>query len=176
MRIEARDGLHAVRIRTPLKKTQNNRMPASLRLLLVVLTLAASPPAIPNHNHMSPRQGDGLHSATILVSRHAEKPAKKKKGGPGLAAAGDARAQAYADYFRHFSIDGQKVKLDTLIATADTRHSDRPRETLELLSRAIKVPIQQPFADDEVKDLAGWLADGSANRGILIAWPQGKIP
>jgi len=42
-----------------------------------------------------------LQSSVIVVIRHAEKP----DAGDGLAPAGDARANAYVNYFEHFNVD-----------------------------------------------------------------------
>ena len=44
----------------------------------------------------------GLKNAVILVIRHAEEP----DDGDGLSSAGQARANAYANYFKTFTIDG----------------------------------------------------------------------
>jgi len=118
----------------------------------------------------------GPASTTLLIIRHAEKPADKTNGGPGLTPAGEARAKSYADYFRNFRVDGAPVRIDTLIATADTPNSARPRLTIEPLSRAIGLKIQQPFGDDDVKGLARWLANGPPNRTVLIAWHHERIP
>ena len=122
-----------------------------------------------------PSQARGLVGTTILLVRHAEKPAEKS-GGPGLIPAGEARARAYADYFRNFSFDGVPLHIDTLVATRDSRGSMRPRLTVEPFSRASGLPIQQPFADDDVKELADWIAGGAPHRTILIAWHHGKMP
>lgn len=147
---------------------------ALLKFAVIALVLAVASPANAHHDHDG--GAPGLVGTTILVIRHAEKPADDSTGGPGLAPAGVARAQGYADYFRHFQVLGLPVKIDTLIASADSDASARPRLTLEPLSKALGIPIQQPFADKEVKDLARWLADGQPNRTILIAWHHGKLP
>jgi hypothetical protein len=115
---------------------------------------------------------DGLANATILVIRHAEKPDE----GAGLSSAGQARALAYVSYFKTLVIDGVPINIDTLIATADSRESMRPRLTLAPLSDATGIQIQQPFDDDAVKDLARWLEEGKPGRTILIAWHHGKLP
>lgn len=114
----------------------------------------------------------GLADATILIVRHAEKPGE----GSGLDAKGVARSKAYIDYFEHFSIDGAPVHIDTLIATADSSQSDRPRLTLEPLSLATHIPIQQPFPNAKVAALADWLRAGPKGRTILVAWHHGEIP
>ena len=118
------------------------------------------------------QNADGLANATILVIRHAEKPDE----GSGLSPAGQARALAYATYFKTLTIDGVPIHIDTLIATADSGESERPRLTLAPLSEATGIQIQQPFDDAAVKDLARWLEQGKPDRTILIAWHHGKLP
>lgn len=149
---------------------------ALLRFAVMALVVAIAWPADAKHHYDYDSDARGFAGATILIVRHAEKPADEATGGSGLAPAGVARAQGYADYFRHFQVQGMPVKIDTLIASADSADSSRPRLTLEPLSKALGIPIQQPFADKEVKDLARWLADGPPNRTILIAWHHGKLP
>ena len=108
----------------------------------------------------------------MLVIRHAEKTGSRDDRG--LSAAGETRARAYADYFRHLAIDGAPVRIDTLIASSDSDASARPRLTLEPLSKAIGLPIETPFANKQVKDFAHWLE--AAPRGtVLIAWHHGKL-
>ena len=68
------------------------------------------------------------------------------------------------------------MKIDTIIASADSENSDRPRLTVTPFSQASGIKIQQPFPDKEVKALAHWLAAGTPNRTILIAWHHGKLP
>ena len=114
----------------------------------------------------------GLADTTILIVRHAEKPSE----GNGLDAQGVARSQAYVDYFRTFRLDGAPIHIDTLVATADSAQSERPRLTLAPLSHALHIPIQQPYADAAVGDLADWLKAGPNRRTILVAWHHGEIP
>jgi len=119
--------------------------------------------------------GPGYHDTTILIVRHAEKPATKAEG-PGLTPAGEVRTKNYAGYFTHFTLDGTPLHIDTLVATADTHGSMRPRLTVTPFSQTSGLPIQQPFADDDVKPLAEWLGKGAPHRTILIAWHHGRIP
>ena len=116
----------------------------------------------------------GPPGATLLIIRHAEKPASN--GGPGLSAAGEKRARNYADYFRKLQFEDKPLHIDFLVATADTPHSARPRLTLEPLSEATGLSIQQPFADEDVKGLTQWLAESSTDRTALIAWHHKKLP
>ena len=45
---------------------------------------------------------NGLSNATILIVRHAEKPSHATD----LSPAGQMRAEVYAQYFRHFELEG----------------------------------------------------------------------
>ncbi len=142
-----------------------------MRLATLVLSLVLAAATAPAEARDAPA-GGGLANATLLLVRHAEKP----DSGSGLTPAGEARARAYASYFRHFEVDGAPVKIAALIATADTARSTRPRLTLEPLSRATGLPVLQPFADDDVKALADQLRQGPGGRTTLIAWHHGKLP
>ncbi|SPE52286.1 conserved exported hypothetical protein [Verrucomicrobia bacterium] len=113
-----------------------------------------------------------LADAVVLIIRHAEKPAQ----GRDLSAAGRRRAEAYVSYFEHFTIDGLPLKLDYLVATADSAGSDRPRQTLEPLSRALGLKINAPFASKQCGKLAEDLQSNSHGKLILIAWHHGQIP
>ena len=89
---------------------------------------------------------------------------------------GEARARAYAAYFRNFAVDGAPVHIDTLVATADSNNSMRPRLTVKPFSQASGLPLQQPFKNKDVKGLANWLANGPSHRTVLIAWHHGVVP
>ena len=62
---------------------------------------------------------------------------------PGLAPAGEARAKAYASYFQHLRIDGAPVKIDAIIATANSADSERPRLTVTPFAQASGLKIEQ---------------------------------
>jgi len=132
-------------------------------LLLLVLTACRSATA-----------GDapGLRDATVLVIRHAEKP----ENGSELSAEGVERAKAYVHYFYTFQIDGQPLKIDSLFAAADSKKSDRPRLTLEPLSRALNVPLNTAFKDKEPEALARELESRPHGTNILICWHHQEIP
>lgn len=151
-------------------------MPRPFTCFFVALLFLAATPALAkhHHHHHDDEEGaPGLANVTLLVVRHAEKP--ERDGDRGLAPAGDARAKAYATYFQHFSVDGTPVKIDTLIASADSDESARPRLTLEPLSKATGIAIQTPFANKQVKDAARWIEDGQTHKAALIAWHHGKL-
>lgn len=147
-----------------------NRRLFSLAPLMAALVLLLAPAA-----PVAAQQANGFSGTTILLIRHAEKP-PEDSGDRGLIPAGQARAKAYASYFQNFAVDGKTLKIDTLIATADSRKSDRPRLTVTPFSQASGLPIQQPFADKEVKELADMIASGAPHRAILISWHHGKMP
>lgn len=119
---------------------------------------------------------NGLANATLVIIRHAEKPDGGQGGGSGLTPAGERRAKAYADYFRHFEFDGAPVHVDALAAASDTANSVRPRLTLEPFAKASGLPLQQPVADKQVDELAAWLSRQPPGRTTLIAWRHGQIP
>ncbi len=143
-----------------------------LAAFFTALALVAIPPASA-HNHTGPRlAATGLTNATVLVVRHAE----KAEFGPGLSPAGESRARAYARYFHPFILSRERLRVDTLVAAADSRGSYRSRLTLEPLSRVSGLAIQQPFRDRDIGGLAAWLAQGPPGRTILIAWHHGELP
>ncbi|WP_245268806.1 flagellar basal body-associated protein FliL [Mesorhizobium loti] len=88
---------------------------------------------------------------------------------------GQARAQAYVAYFQPFMLDGTPFRPDMLVASADSRNSARERLTLTPLSQALKLPIDQRFADREVQNLVAALSTENHGKSILIAWHHGQL-
>jgi hypothetical protein len=115
---------------------------------------------------------EALTNATIVIIRHAEKP----ESGPELAPAGTRRAAAYAGYFQHLELEGHPFRPDHLFCTADTTGSHRPRLTLEPLSRALKLPLDNRFASKNVADLAREIRSRVHGQNLLICWHHGEIP
>jgi hypothetical protein len=114
-----------------------------------------------------------LQSSVVIIVRHAEKP----DTGDGLAPAGDARANAYVDYFKHFTVNSNAVHFDYLFAAKDSRESKRPRLTIKPLSKALGLVINTEFKDDKYAELAEELHAGRyRNKNILVCWHHGKIP
>jgi hypothetical protein len=114
-----------------------------------------------------------LQSSVIIIIRHAEKP----DAGDRLAPAGDARANAYVDYFKHFSVNSNAIHFDYLFAAKDSQESKRPKLTIKPLSRALGLDINTDFKDDEYAKLADELHAGRYNnKNILVCWHHGKIP
>jgi hypothetical protein len=113
-----------------------------------------------------------LKNAVILIIRHAEKP----DSGSGLSAEGEARAKAYVNYFKNFTVDGQPLKLDYIFAAADSKESRRPRLTIEPVSKAFGLAIDSRFKDQEVQGLANEIRFKPHGQAILVAWHHGEIP
>jgi hypothetical protein len=140
-------------------------------LLLCGLLALALPSAVlakPPHVEKT----SALTNAVILIIRHAEKPGS----GSGLSADGVARAKAYVNYFRNFTVDGQKLKLDYLFAAADSKGSQRSRLTLEPTREAFGLAIDSRFKDRDFQGLANEIRSQPHGKVILIAWHHGEIP
>jgi hypothetical protein len=114
----------------------------------------------------------GLNNALILIVRHAEKADK----GTGLSKEGDKRAKAYVDYFKNYTVDSAPFKPDYLFSTADSKDSCRTRLTIEPLSKAIGLPIDDRFQYTDVQGLAGAIQAKPAGKQVLICWHHGEIP
>jgi broad specificity phosphatase PhoE len=109
-----------------------------MRLKLVFCALIAL--GIPAAIFAQSAQGEtasGLKNAVILIIRHAE----KTDDGRGLSSLGVARAKAYADYFKNFTIDGRALKLDAIFASKDGRNSHRPLLTAEPTAEALGLKV-----------------------------------
>ena len=113
----------------------------------------------------------GLRNTTVLIVRHAEKPDVGRE----LNAQGQQRAAAYADYFAPLKLADETLIPQRLIATADSPQSIRPRQTLIPLSQRLQLPIEQPFANNDVDKLVSQLRDSNQAKTILIAWHHGHI-
>lgn len=137
-------------------------------LFLSLLLLPAA--ALAHHDH-GDRGRRGLRDVTVLIVRHAEKPA----AGSGLSPQGEQRAQAYARYFDPLQLDGQSLVPGRLIATRDSKDSVRPRLTLTPLSQRLNLPIGQPYADADVDKLVKLLGKDNQAPVVLIAWHHGHI-
>lgn len=143
-----------------------------LRKLFFSLMLL--PALVSAHNakkHDQDGNSRGLRNVTVLIVRHAEKPDE----GPGLNARGEQRAQAYAHYFDPLRLEGEALLPQRLIATRDSESSERPRLTLTPLSVRLQLPLEQPYADDQVDKLVESLRKKNQAAVVLIAWHHGHI-
>ena len=113
-----------------------------------------------------------LKDGVILVIRHAEKP----ETGEGLSPEGEARANAYVDYFKDFKIDSKPLAIEHLVCTADSKASRRPRLTIEPLGKELGLPIDARFKNKQFQELADEIKSKPRGKHILICWHHGEIP
>jgi hypothetical protein len=114
--------------------------------------------------------------ATIYLIRHAEKLTDQR---PDLAPEGYLRASLIPNLFTRPAGDS-RVPLprpDFLFATARSKNSNRPVETITPLSDALNEPISHEILDDDFPELAKQLLSGKfAGKVVLVAWHHGKLP
>ncbi|HKR84755.1 MAG TPA: hypothetical protein VJS37_11305, partial [Terriglobales bacterium] len=115
---------------------------------------------------------DGPKNATIVIIRHAEKPAV----GRDLSAAGQQRAQAYAGFFQNFSVNSTPAEPQMIFVAKDSKLSDRPRLTVEPFAKAAGLPIDSRFSNNQVTQLAAEVRATGDGKRILICWHHGSIP
>ena len=110
-------------------------------------------------------------SITVLVMRHAEK--SPDLNDPHLTVAGEQRAKSLATF-----IPAQFGQPNFIFATANSKHSSRPYETVLPLSQAAGVPIDQSYADQDYGALALILrgSEKFQDKSVLICWHHGNIP
>lgn len=138
------------------------------KVLLTILSLAmigsssAQTQSVPNY----------LANNTILIVRHSEKP----EIGNGLTVKGELRARLYAKYFQPFQEEGLSIPVDCLYAGADSQSSNRPRLTLEPLSKATGLPLHLKVGTKDSEALVRELRTEPHGRHPLIAWRHGEIP
>ncbi len=143
----------------------------TLKLLfwgLLALAIPAEIFAAPSYDGNS----GALKNAVILIIRHAEEP----DDGYGLSPVGDARAQAYVNYFKNFTVDGQPLKLDYLFAAKDSPNSHRPRLTIEPLAKALGLTVDTRFDNKQFLKLVDEIQSRPHGTNILICWHHGTIP
>jgi hypothetical protein len=107
----------------------------------------------------------------ILIVRHAEK--NDDKSDIHLNPRGYARAAALPTLF--------PARFDTpefLFASTQSAHSNRPVETITPLARALRLKIDNTFANEDYALLARHvlLTPVYAGRTVLICWHHGNIP
>ena len=112
-----------------------------------------------------------MESGQILLMRHAEK--SDDPLDPDLSPAGHERAQKLVHY-----IPTTFGKPDFLFATAISKHSKRPYETLKPLSKAAAISIDATFADQDYAALAHKILSKSHfdAKLLVICWHHGYIP
>ncbi|HEY0321945.1 MAG TPA: hypothetical protein VGC66_13380 [Pyrinomonadaceae bacterium] len=112
-------------------------------------------------------------NANVLMIRHGEKPTQ----GDGLAVPGQERAQAYVVYFQNYFIGSQAVQFKYLFASEDSSASHRPLLTIEPLSKALGLKINDKHLDKDYQKVADNILQKPKynNSDILICWHHGEI-
>jgi hypothetical protein len=141
-----------------------------LKTIFLLSLLALFPPALLAQNTST--NYDSLKDTTILVIRHAEKPAS----GFDLTPDGYKRADAYVGYFTNFTTSTGPIKLDYLFAATDSKGSHRPRLTIEPLSKATGLAIDTSFKSKDFQKLVDAIHSKSFGKNILICWHHEAIP
>ena len=107
----------------------------------------------------------------IILMRHADKPEDPED--EDLSEAGMARAEHLATYIpRIFG------KPDYIIATAHSKHPDRPIETVKPLAEALGMKVQHDIGDDDFEELVNEIFSNPAYHGktVVVCWHHGKLP
>ena len=141
------------------------------RILLFCGLLASLIPATVFANPARAEDSSALKNAVILIIRHAE-----PDHGHGLSSAGKARARAYANYFKNFTIDGQPLRLDYLFAARDSSISHRPLLTIEPTAKELGLTVNNHFYDKQFLELAHEIQSRPLGTNYLICWHHGNIP
>lgn len=115
-------------------------------------------------------------NTNILMIRHAEKPDE----GDLLSVAGQERAQAYTIYFQNYAINGKPIEIKYLFAAKDSNDSERPRLTIEPLSKVLKLEINAKHKDHEYQKLADRILqdnkyDNSNLDNLLASWTNTTV-
>ena len=108
---------------------------------------------------------------TILIMRHAEKPDDPTD--PDLSEAGFARAESLASW-----VPSRYPGVNFLFASAISKHSARPYETISPLAKKLGLPLDSTFADQDYAALASELMTAKKYDGtvVLVCWHHGHIP
>ena len=138
------------------------------KLLLWVLLALVIPASVSADD----ANASALKNAVILVIRHAEEP----EDGYGLSSVGEARAKAYVNYFKNFTIDGQPLKLNYLFAAKDSSSSHRPLLTIEPTAKALGLTVDSRFNSKQFLELAPEIQSQPLGTNYLICWHHGTIP
>jgi hypothetical protein len=143
-----------------------------LSCVWLALATTSSPAQITATNQPVAGNSNSLSNAVIFIIRHAE----KTETGMELTPAGVERANAYTNYFRSFALDSKPLRLDCLIATADSKNSQRCRLTLEPLSKSLGLPLDTRYKNKESTNLVAELQSRPHGSQILICWHHEQIP
>ena len=115
---------------------------------------------------------DGPKNSVVLIIRHAE----DADSGHGISPRGEARAEAYKNYFLNLNVDSKRLEPTVILAANDSKKSHRPRLTVEPFAKAAKLPIDTRFGNNQSAELATALRETQHGKVILICWRHGNIP
>jgi phosphohistidine phosphatase SixA len=109
--------------------------------------------------------------AKVLVMRHAEK--LDDPNDPNLSPPGQARAAAMVAWY-----PATFGRPDSIFATAISKHSERPIQTVQPLAQSLGIPFNATFSDQDYGALAKLLLSDTkfSGKSILICWHHGNIP
>lgn len=117
--------------------------------------------------------------AVVFIIRHAEKPVGEDKS-PDLSPVGFTRARALPSLFVAAPGSGKLPRFprpDFLFASAPSKGSNRPLETITPLAQALNLRVNADYADLETAQIAKRILSGAyAGKFVLICWHHGEIP
>ena len=144
---------------------------ALLLLLGAAAAQAVSNPELDDSSETAAPERNGDGPARIILMRHADKP--DDPDDPDLSPAGMTRAEKLANY-----IPQTFGKPDIIIATARSKHSDRPAETVAPLAKVLGVPVQHDIKDKDFEELVDQLFSNPDYRGktVVVCWHHGSLP
>jgi hypothetical protein len=147
-------------------------MTRSIRLLAIAVAACFCGPVACGQNVSKPR----TYPARVLLIRHAEKPDDILS--THLSEAGVKRAEALPKLFEKSDDRPEPFpKPDFLIATRNTKNSQRPTETLAPLAKALDLKVDATFDHTNPPSLATVLFGTSKYVGktVLVCWHHGAI-
>lgn len=146
-------------------------MMTRVKFLLLAIAAVAVGTAAPGAHAWTVPGTAGVFAGPIevLIIRNAEEP---KGADVHLNDAGKARAKALAQW-----IPATYGKPDALFASHATDKSKRAAETLDPIAGALRLKVQDQFANEDYKKLAEKLLKDPefAGKRILICWNKGNI-
>ena len=117
------------------------------------------------------------HPKTILLIRHAEKPADETD--IDLSPEGKKRAEVLSGLFQKSADRTDPFPApDFILATKASKRSNRPVETVTPLAKKLKLDINSKYADDEFPKIVEELYSNPKYEGksVLVCWHHEMIP
>jgi hypothetical protein len=118
------------------------------------------------------------YPSRILLIRHAEKPADETSS-VHLTPEGMKRAE---QLFHLFEASEKRTIAfpvpDFIFAAKDSKHSHRPVETVAVLAKKLKLPINANYRNEDFTELVQEIFHSPkyAGKTILICWHHGTLP